>query len=141
MGRQIKHENLRWNVATGEWFCTKCGRTSDHVSVQDAQKELDQYECSLQSVGVARPAPGTETTRLRKAYKMALKTERSGIRFVAKTDDSKPVIQLDLFHDTVSGLRSLSVGFELLSGTTLDQARALVDAMNERIVGVIVTPK
>jgi len=72
---------------------------------------------------------------------MALKTERSGIRFVAKTDDSKPVIQLDLFHDTVSGLRSLSVGFELLSGTTLEQARALVDAMNERIVGVIVMPK
>jgi hypothetical protein len=72
---------------------------------------------------------------------MALKTERSGCRFVAQTDGGKPVLRLDLFHDTVSGLKSVSVGFELLSGTTLEQTKALVDAMNERIVGVIVTPK
>jgi hypothetical protein len=38
-------------------------------------------------------------------------------------------------------LRSVSVGFEVLSGTTPEQAKALVDSMNERIVGVIVTPK
>ena len=48
---------------------------------------------------------------------MTLKTERSGSRFVAKTDEGKPVIQLELFHDTVSSLRSLSLGLELLSGT------------------------
>ena len=72
---------------------------------------------------------------------MTVKTERSGSRFVAKTDEGKPVIQLELFHDTVSSLRSLSLGLELLSGTTLQQARTLVDAMNERIIGVIVTPK
>lgn len=72
---------------------------------------------------------------------MTQKTERSGCRFVAKTDEGKPVIQLELFHDTVSSLRSLSLGLELLSGTTLQQARTLVDAMNERIIGVIVTPK
>ena len=46
---------------------------------------------------------------------MALKTERSGCRFVAQADEGKPVIRLDLFHDTVAGLKSLSVGFELLS--------------------------
>ena len=51
------------------------------------------------------------------------------------------MIELELFHDTVSGLRSVSVGFELLSGTTLEQAKRLVDGMNERIVGVIVTSK
>ena len=51
------------------------------------------------------------------------------------------MIQLELFHDTVSGMRAISVGFELLSGVALDQAKILVDAMNERIVGVVVTPK
>jgi hypothetical protein len=50
------------------------------------------------------------------------------------------MIQLELFHDTVSRLKVFKVGFEVLSGTTADQARALADAMNERIVGVIVTP-
>jgi hypothetical protein len=75
------------------------------------------------------------------ALQMTLGTERSGSRFVARTGDGKPVIQLELFHDSVSGLKVLSLGFELLSGTTLEQAKALVDTMNERIVGVIVTPK
>ena len=40
-----------------------------------------------------------------------------------------------------AGLKSITVGFEVLSGTTLDQTRALVDAMNERIIGVAVSPK
>jgi hypothetical protein len=71
-----------------------------------------------------------------------MRTERSGCRFVvAKTDDGKSVIQLELFHHTVSRLESLTVGFEMLGGITLAQARTLVDAMNEKIAGVTVTPK
>ncbi len=72
---------------------------------------------------------------------MKLKTERSGCRFsVAKTDDGRPVILLELYHNTVPRLNSLTIGFEVLGGSTLEQARTLVDAMNEKIVGVIVTP-
>src|SRR6476660_7851643 len=108
MGSEMKHANLRWNPGTGDWVCTKCRRTSGHVSVHDAQQEWDQYDCGVQLVGGARPVPGTETKRLRKAYKIALKTERNGCRFVAQTEEEKPIIRLDLFHDTVSGLRSLS---------------------------------
>jgi hypothetical protein len=139
----MKHQNLIWNPRTREWFCTRCGRTSDYTSVQDAHVELDQYECQVPSVEAPRAAPGTETTRLiRKPYKMTLKTERSGIRFVmADTDDGRPFIRLELFHDTVPSLGSLTVGFEMLSGTTPEQVRTVVEAMNERIVGVAVTPK
>ena len=73
---------------------------------------------------------------------MTLRAERSGCRFVvAKTDEGRPVIQLELFHDTVSHLRSLTVGFEVLAGMTSEHVRTLVDSMNEKIVGVIVTPK
>jgi hypothetical protein len=73
---------------------------------------------------------------------MTLRAERSGCRFaVAKTEEGKPVIQLELFHDTVSHLKSLTVGFEVLGGMIPEQARTLVDLMNEKIVGVIVTPK
>jgi hypothetical protein len=49
--------------------------------------------------------------------------------------------QLELFHDSVPSLKSLTVGFELLSGTTPAQLKALLDVMNERIVGTIVTPR
>jgi hypothetical protein len=139
----MKHENLIWNPGTREWFCTQCGRTSDHTSLDDAQRELDQYECQVPSVDAPRAAPGTETTRLiRKPYKMTLRAERSRSRFViANTDDGKPLIRLALLNDTVASLGSISVGFELLSGTTPEVARTLVDVMNERIVGVVVTPK
>jgi NifU-like protein involved in Fe-S cluster formation len=41
----------------------------------------------------------------------------------------------------MAAMKSASVAFELLAGTTAEQASALVDAMNERIVGVMVTPK
>jgi hypothetical protein len=114
----------------------------DLINIMDAQMELDQYECNLPASEISGAAPGTETIRLmRKPYKMTLRKERSGSRFVARTDDDKTVIELELFHDTVPALKPLSVGFELLSGTTLAQAKTLVDAMNERIVGIIVVPK
>ena len=53
---------------------------------------------------------------------MTLRTERSGSRFLVTSDEGKPVIHLDLFHDTVAALKSLSLGFELLIGTMLEQA-------------------
>ncbi len=31
---------------TEEWFCTRCFRTSDHVTRQDAELELSQFECT-----------------------------------------------------------------------------------------------
>jgi len=45
-----------------------------------------------------------------------------------------------LFHDSVPALKFLIVGFEVLSGTTPVQLKALLDVMNERIVGTMVTP-
>jgi hypothetical protein len=139
----MKHADIRWNPSTREWFCQSCGRTSDVEDEQEAQTSLDQYECTVPSVEVSRSVPGTETKRLiRKPYKMTLKTERSGSRFVAAlTPDGGPCIRLELFHDSVPSLKSLAVGFELLSGTTPAQLKALLDVMNERIVGTIVTPR
>jgi hypothetical protein len=139
----MKHSDIRWNPSTREWFCNRCGRTSDAENEQHAQTSLNQYECTVPSVDVSGSVPGTETKRLiRKPYKMTLKTERSGSRFVAaQTHDGGPSIRLELFHDSVPSLKSFIVGFELLSGTTPAQLKALLDVMNERIVGTIVTPK
>jgi hypothetical protein len=138
----MKHENIIWNPATEDWFCTKCGRTSDQVTIEEAQTELNQHECNVPSSDISGSAPGTETIRLmRKPYKMTLRKERSGSRFVMRTEEGKAVIQLEPFHDTVPALKTISVGFELLSGITPEQATTLVDTMNERIVGVIVSPK
>jgi hypothetical protein len=138
----MKHSDLRWNPSTREWFCTSCGRTSDAENEDDARTSLDQYECTIPTVEVSRAVPGMETKRLiRKPYKMTLKTERSGSRFVAaRTTDGSPSIRLELFHDSVPSLKFITVGFEVLSGTTPAQLKELLDVMNERIVGTTVTP-
>jgi hypothetical protein len=139
----MKHLSIRWNPATREWYCTRCGRISQQTGVQAANAELEQYACELASVETLSVPPGTATRRLiRKPYQMTLKIERSGSRFVAaNADDGRPFIRLELFHDTIPSLKTIAVGFDVLSGTTLEQTRNLVDAMNERIIGVAVTPK
>ena len=133
----MEHEKLKWNPVTGEWFCTRCGRTSERVTQQQAQVELDQWECRVPEVS---KAPGTETMRLRKRTKMILSTERTGCRFIIVQTDAGPEIKLELFQD-VPSLKAFSIGFEMLRGITLAQAKALVDAMNERVIGVTVIPK
>jgi hypothetical protein len=43
----MKHEVVLWNRSTQEWFCLKCGRTSDHAAEPDARTELEQHECKF----------------------------------------------------------------------------------------------
>jgi hypothetical protein len=35
----------------------------------------------------------------------------------------------------------LNIGFDILSGITLQQVRDLVDKMNQQVIGLVVTPK
>lgn len=65
--------------------------------------------------------------------------QRSGCRFKAMNGtDGKPVVRVELFHQTVPLLAGAVVEFELLAGTTLAQAKTLVDAANDRILNVVV---
>ncbi len=43
--RATQHREVRWNPATQEWFCIRCGRTSDHTFEDDARQELENFEC------------------------------------------------------------------------------------------------
>jgi hypothetical protein len=45
----MKHLNIRWNPELQEWFCLRCGRSSDHATLHDAQVEMEQFECDLQT--------------------------------------------------------------------------------------------
>jgi hypothetical protein len=65
--------------------------------------------------------------------------ERGSCRFVATSKpNTKTTITLDFYHDTVPALAGCQMSFELLNGTTSEQARALADALNERVLGVVV---
>ena len=53
--KSFLHEDVRWNPELQEWFCAKCGRTSDRKAQADAVEELSVVECSL---------PGTRVKNL-----------------------------------------------------------------------------
>ncbi len=58
--------------------------------------------------------------------------ERGSCRFnLRKTSEGKPVIEMELFHNTVPHLAAVTLSFEVLSGITIEQTRDL-NRENER---------
>ena len=68
--------------------------------------------------------------------------ERGKCRFVVSTTpDGKPGLRVDLYHNTLPSLSKRIMGFELIRGTSIDEAKTLADTMNERILGVVIAPE
>ena len=68
------------------------------------------------------------------------KTERANCRFVIKqTSDGKPQIIVERYHQSISVLNNTVSGFDLLGGTTLEQAKKIVSVLNENVLNVFVT--
>ncbi len=66
--------------------------------------------------------------------------ERDSCRFKAiQGADGKFVVRMEMFHKTVSLLADATVDFELLNGTTADQAKRLAESMNDRVTGILMT--
>ena len=66
--------------------------------------------------------------------------ERDSCRFKAVQGvDGKFVVRMEMFHKTVSALADATVDFELLNGSTQDQARKLAESMNDRVTGVLIS--
>jgi len=52
---QMKHSELRWNPELQEWLCVRCGLTSDHSNREDAETELESFQCRLYKNPVNKP--------------------------------------------------------------------------------------
>jgi len=66
--------------------------------------------------------------------------ERGSCRFKAMQGaDGKSVIRMEMFHQTVPSLADMTLDFELLAGTTPDQARKLAESVNDRVIGILIT--
>jgi len=80
-------------------------------------------------------------TYIHEGGKTPEKIERGGCRFHPKRSEGKLEVEMELFHATVSRLASATLSFELLSGIKPEQARDLVEKMNDLIIGIVLTPK
>ena len=52
----VKHAEIRWNPELQEWFCVRCGLTSDHITKENAETEMEFFDCSLP---IPKPPDGT----------------------------------------------------------------------------------
>ncbi|MGB6385226.1 MAG: hypothetical protein WBD25_09490 [Terriglobales bacterium] len=69
----------------------------------------------------------------------ANKIEKASISFGIGRQGGGVVIDVRLNHDTISALRGVQIGFELLNGITLEQGKKILDVLNENVVGLVVT--
>ena len=67
------------------------------------------------------------------------KVERAGIGFGIGRQGGSSVVEIRLHHDTISALRGAQVSFELLNGTTPQQAKKILDVLSENVIGLVVT--
>jgi hypothetical protein len=65
-------------------------------------------------------------------------TERSNCRFVVRKNESdKPQIVLELFQ-VISQLKDATLGYELLGGVTIEQAKKVAAVLNDHVLNLFV---
>jgi hypothetical protein len=69
----------------------------------------------------------------------ASKVEKAGVCFGVGKQSGPITVEVRLNHDTICAFRGVHVSFELLNGITPVQAKRLTDALNENVIGVVVT--
>lgn len=67
------------------------------------------------------------------------KTERSNCRFAVQTNEGKSVLVVELYQDTIPGLKNSILGFDLLGGLRPEAARKLAETLNEHVLDLFVT--
>ena len=70
---------------------------------------------------------------------MATKTERAGVGFGIEQEGGSTLIEVRPHHDIIPALKGVRIGFELLNGITAQQAKKILELLNENVIGVLVT--
>ena len=67
-------------------------------------------------------------------------TERGSCKFtVQQVEGGKQAIVVQTFHDNIGALRHATLGFNLLSGTTSEQAKKMAEMLNEYVLEAFLT--
>lgn len=66
------------------------------------------------------------------------KIEKTGVSFSIGRQIGPIVIEVRPHHETISALKGAQLGFELLNGITLQQAKKILDVLNENVIGAFV---
>ncbi len=64
----------------------------------------------------------------------ANKIEKAGVCFGIGRRGGSIMLEVRPHHDTIFALRGVQIGFELLNGTTVQQAKKILDVLNENVI-------
>jgi hypothetical protein len=67
------------------------------------------------------------------------KIEKASVGFGIGRQGGPTVIEVRLHHDTISALRGVQLGFELLNGISAERAQKILEVLNENVIGVLVS--
>jgi hypothetical protein len=67
----------------------------------------------------------------------ASKIEKAGVGF-AIAQQGGLVIEVRPHHDTISAFCGVQISFELLNGISLEQAKKILEVLNENVIGLSV---
>jgi hypothetical protein len=67
------------------------------------------------------------------------KVERAGVGFTVGRQSGATVLEVHTHHNVIATLRGVQIGFELLNGITAEQAKKILDLLNENVIGVLVS--
>jgi hypothetical protein len=65
------------------------------------------------------------------------KIQKASASFGVARQDGGIIIAVRPNHDTITALRGVQFAFELLNGITLEQAKKVVDMLNENFIGLL----
>jgi hypothetical protein len=64
-----------------------------------------------------------------------MSAERSNCHFaVQRTSDGKPVLVVQLYQDSIPTLKGTTLGFDLLGGISVEQAKKVAEMLNEHVL-------
>jgi hypothetical protein len=69
------------------------------------------------------------------------KIQKAGVAFAVAQQGTAPVIEVRPHHDTIAEFRGVKLAFELLNGIRPEQAKKIVEMLNENVVGIMVASK
>jgi hypothetical protein len=68
------------------------------------------------------------------------KTDRSNCRFtVQQGSEGKVLLAVQLYQDTIPLLNGVSLGFDLLGGMRVEEARKVAEMLNEHVLDIFIT--
>jgi c-di-GMP-binding flagellar brake protein YcgR len=121
----MAEHTIQWNAAKEEWLCVRCLRSSDQIKLEDAQNELNQFDClvavNLEPKNILNERRQTARQKISVQVEMVLRGRSIPMRTT--------ITDLSLGGCYVENTSTLPVGFHLTLTLWLGEHKIKVEGL------------